>query len=219
METFIFFALGIGYICLFIWVLFLSRTHGLFSLTNVLLLVIIGLIYDNFIIALGRYIGEGNTLESLSYVRFWLHALFTPTLILFAWSICFKSDLSWAKKAYWKVLASLITVGLILYELITSVRGLELEPNWENGVLTYDSAGQAAGPFMVIAITLVLGIVSVIFIVKFHYYWLFIGILLMVLGSILGIWLKYSPLMNILEFVLILSLVLTKRFVGGLGLR
>ncbi|AXI07720.1 hypothetical protein CUC15_01410 [Oceanobacillus zhaokaii] len=54
MDTFLFFLLGFGYLCLFIWGIFLARKHGWLNLTNVLLLVILGLIYDNLMIALGR---------------------------------------------------------------------------------------------------------------------------------------------------------------------
>jgi hypothetical protein len=212
METFLFFALGFGYLVLLIWALKLSGNDGLFNLSNVLLLVIFGLIYDNVIIAIGSFIGEGLLLENLNYIRYWLHALFTPTLILFAWSICSWSHLPWAKKTFWKVLAYLLTTGLILYELFTSVRGLNLEPTWENGILTYDSTGHSGSPFMVIIITLVLGIVGIIFFIKFRFYWLIAGIVVMTLGSILGMWLTYAPLMNVWEFVLILSLLLTKQY-------
>jgi len=89
MDTFIFFMLVFGYVCLLIWGLLLAKGHGFLNLGNLLLLVILGLVYDNLIIATGRFIGEGSVLENLSYVRFWLHALFTPTLILFAWYIFF----------------------------------------------------------------------------------------------------------------------------------
>ncbi|MGY0691860.1 hypothetical protein ACW2QC_03595 [Virgibacillus sp. FSP13] len=212
MNTFLFFFLGFGYLCLFIWGLILSRNHGLLNLTNVILLVILGLVYDNLIIAFGRFIGEGNLLETLSYVRFWLHALFTPTLILFAWSICFRIGLPWAKKTFWKVLAWLMTIGLILYELLASIKELELEPKWKNGVLTYESAVQSDSLIMVIIITLVLGIVGIILMKKFRFSWLFIGTLVMISGGILAIWIKNFPIMNVLEFILIVSLLMTKQF-------
>src|SRR5699024_3843192 len=114
MDMSLYIFLGFGYMGLLILRIFLARNHRLFNLTNVRFLVIIGLIYDNLIIAFGKFIGEGNLLKSLSYIRFWLHALFTPTLILLAWDICFRSGLLWAKKLFWKVLAYLITIGLIL---------------------------------------------------------------------------------------------------------
>src|SRR5699024_2414980 len=162
--------------------------------------------------AFGRFIGEGNVLESLSYVRFWLHALFTPTLILFAWSIYSRTGLPWAKKRFWKVLAHLITIGLILYELFASVKGLKLEPSWKNGVLTYESAGQSVGPFMVISITIILGIVGLLLVIKFRFFWLFIATLVMISGGILAIWIKNFPIMNVLEFLFIVSLLWTKQF-------
>jgi len=212
MDTFLYFLLGFGYVCLFVWGLFLARNHGLLNLTNVLLLVILGLIYDNLIIAFGRFIGEGNLLENLSYARFWLHALFTPTLILFAWSICYKTGLPWAKTTFWKFLAYLLTIGFILYELFASVKGLRLEPIWKNGVLTYESADQSISSVMVIIITLVLGIVGLLLIIKFRFFWLFIGTLVMILGGILAIWMKTFPIMNVSEFLLMISLLLTKQF-------
>ncbi|WP_106497317.1 hypothetical protein [Lentibacillus sp. Marseille-P4043] len=212
MDTFIFFLLGFGYFCLFIWGLVLSRNYGLLNLTNVVLLVIIGLIYDNLIIAFGRFIGEGKLLENLSYARFWLHALFTPTLILFAWSICFRTGLPWAKKTFWKAVAWLMTIGGILYELLASIKGLKLKPKWKNDVLTYESAAPSDSLIMVIIITLVLGIVGFILMRKFRFPWLFIGTLVMILGGILAIWIKNFPIMNVLEFILIISLLMTRQF-------
>lgn len=212
MDTFLFFSLGFGYLCLFIWVIFPRRRHSLLNLTNVLLLVILGLIYDNLVIAIGSFIGEGDLLQGLSYVRFWLHALFTPTLILFAWSICFRIGLPWAKKTFCKVFVYLMTIGFILYELLTSIRGLELESNWRNDVLTYENASQSDSPVMVILITLVLGIVGFILMRKFHFSWVFVGTLVMILGSILAIWIKNYQIMNVLEFLFIISLLMTRQF-------
>lgn len=175
------------------------------------LLVIVGLVYDNLIIALGRFFGEGKLLEGLSFVRFLLHALFTPLLILFAWSIAFKLDLAWAKKKFWKIVFSILTIGLILYELFTSVIGLKLRAKRENGVLTYESI-ESVSPVMVILVTLVLVIMGIILIKNFHFPGLLIGTIIMTLGSVLAIWISNFPIMNVLEFLLVLSLLLTKRF-------
>lgn len=210
MNTVIYFLLAIGYLCLFIWGLILSKNR-LLNLNNVLLLVIIGLIYDNSIIALGTLIGEGKLLKGLSYVRFLLHALFTPTLILFAFSICFKLGLPWAQKKYWKVIFILLTFGLILYELLTSVFGLKLQAKEENGLLTYESIDSAI-PVMVISVTLVFLIVGIILIKKFQFSWLLIGTIIMILGSVFARWIPNVPIMNGLEFLLILTLLMTNQF-------
>jgi hypothetical protein len=180
--------------------------------THFLLFVIFGLTYDNLIIAFGRFIGEGKVLECFSYVRFWLHALFTPTLIIFAWNIYFRTSLLWAKRKFLKALAYTITISLILYELFTSVKGLQLEPNWRNRVLTYESTGQSMIPITVIMITLIFGIIGLLFMMKFRYSWLFIGNLIMISGGILTTWIQNFPTMNVLEFLFITSLLLTKQY-------
>ena len=192
--------------------LFLAKKFGMLNLTNVLILVIVGLIYDNFIIAFGRFIGEGNILENANYVRFWVHALFTPTLIMFAWRICSGTGFGWAKKTSWKILFGLLTIGLILYELFTTIMGLELEPKWKNGILIYD---QAVGPnrsLMVIILTIVITIIGFTLMKKLHFPLLFIGTIIMISGGILTIWIKNIPIMNILEFLFMVSLLLTKQF-------
>lgn len=211
MVSFLYFFLAISYLCLFVWGIFLAK-KARFHLTNLLLFVIIGLIYDNLIIAIGRFIGEGNVLETFSFLRFLLHALFTPTLILFAFGICVGTGLRWPKKTFWKVLASLMTLGLILYELFASVINLELEPIWKNGVLTYTSAGHSGSPIMVIIVTVVLGIVGYILAKTFHFFWLLIGTIVMISGGLLTIWIKQESIMNILELLLIVTLLVTWQF-------
>lgn len=210
MNTFIYMLLAFGYLCFLIWGLILSN-RNLVSLTNVLMLVILGLFYDNSIIALGKFIGEGQMLEGLSTVRFLLHALFTPLLILFAWGIGFRLGLPWTKKKFWKVIFTIMTLGLILYELVTSVFGLKLKAKEANGLLTYENI-ESVSPVMVILVTIVLFIMGCILVKKFHFPWLFIGTSIMILGSFLAVWITDFPIMNVLEFLLILSLLLTKQF-------
>lgn len=212
MGTFLYYLLGFSYIFLFIWGLFLARNHRFLHLTNVLLIIILGLVYDNLIMASGKFIGEGNLLEGLNAVRFWIHALITPTLVLFAWSIYHWSDLPGSKGESWKTVAYLTTAGLIVYELFASVIGLKLEPTWTNGVLTYESVGQSTSPLMVIIITGILGMIGLLLLIKYRFYWLLMGTLIMFSGGLLAIWIKDFPIMNVLEILLIVSLLLTKKF-------
>ncbi|WP_440896345.1 hypothetical protein ACS127_17765 [Amphibacillus sp. Q70] len=212
MDTIIYGLLTIGYLLLLIWGLKLGQNHRLFEPSNLLLLVIIGLIYDNAIIGLGRFIGEGQTLANLTYLRYWLHALFTPTLVLFAWQICIKLGLPWAKNRIAKGLIFLITLGLIFYEWFSSIRDLVLEPTWKNGILTYESVVQQKFPLMVIITTVIVGIIGAILLKKFRFYWLLVGTIIMIVGSILAIWIKNFPIMNGLEFLFIFTLLKTKQF-------
>lgn len=208
-DTIIYFFLTFAYVLLLIWAISITRREeGLDYATTFLLFVIIGLIYDNGIIALGKFIGKGELLQNLSVVRFIWHSLFTPTLILFGYRICKQINLSWTHKPYLQFGFILLTISLIIYEFTTSTIGINLEPNWKHDVLVYQAVDHSI-PIMILIVTIVLFIISIILIKKCHSYILFFGIVLMVLGSIISNWMKYPPLMNLLEFVLLFTLVKT----------
>ncbi|NMA91098.1 MAG: hypothetical protein GX972_07185 [Amphibacillus sp.] len=212
MYTTIYLLLMMSYFGLFIWGILLFRRQKHIDLTVVLLLVIFGLIYDNFILSMGRVIGEGQFLLNLTYLRFWFHALFTPLLIIFVWKISEKVELKWAKNETSKMFIVLLTIGLIIYEWYQAIRELKLEPKWEQDVLMYESTGEQGLPIMVLITTFIVGWVGVLLWKHQKYRWLFIGTAAMVVGSILGVWFKTSPIMNIFELIFILSLLLMKKY-------
>ena len=53
--------------------------------TAIILAVIAGLAYDNFIIGIGSFVGEGDLLRQLNFVRFVVHGVVTPLMIMFGW--------------------------------------------------------------------------------------------------------------------------------------
>jgi len=161
---------------------------------------------------MGRVIGEGQFLLNLTYLRFWFHALFTPLLIIFVLKISEKVELKWAKNETSKMFIVLLTIGLIIYEWYQAIRELKLEPKWEQDVLMYESAGEQGLPIMVLVTTFIVGWVGVLLWKHQKYRWLFIGTAAMVVGSILGVWFKTSPIMNIFELIFILSLLLMKKY-------
>src|SRR5690606_40919185 len=89
-----------GYALLFLWAFMLLKNENQFRSKKTfdesffLLFVLFALFYDNIIVLSGIWIGEGNTLESLSYIRYFLHAVITPTLILVIWKICLRLNVS-----------------------------------------------------------------------------------------------------------------------------
>lgn len=212
MNTTIYSLLTISYIGLFIWGirLFLKQKQADFSI--VLLLVIFGLIVDNFILSIGRLIGEGQLLENLTLLRYWLHTLFTPTLVIFVWKISEKLRLKWANSEISKLTTFLIVIGLIIYEWYQSIRNIELVASWERDTLLYESVAEQRIPLMVLVTTLIVGWVSILLWKHQKFYWLFIGTASMIVGSVLTIWLKNVPIMNLFELLFIISLLLTKNF-------
>lgn len=96
----------------------------------VLLFVLLGLIYDNLILALGSLLGEGGLLLGLSYGRFVAHAFGTPILTIFSFGLLRRAGVPWAQGWRGHALACFFTtilIGIGIYEEIFHLR-LELAP-------------------------------------------------------------------------------------------
>ncbi|MBY0098336.1 hypothetical protein [Mesobacillus maritimus] len=211
MDTILFIFYVLAYLILLFWGVRMANLYGWMSSANVLLLVIAALIYENGILASGSTIGEGAVLKNLNFARYWLHALFTPMLVLFAWNVIKRAKVHWATNRKVGFLALLIVIVLISLEVFTQLIGLELEAKKEYGVLCYRGKEMGA-PVMVIVVTLTLLISSVMIWWKQKWPWLLIGILAMGGGSALFKHVASGAIMNGTELVLMISLIATKRF-------
>ena len=213
MDTIIYFTLSFAYVILFIWGVRLASQHGWKSVENVLLLVILALIYDNIILGLGKYIGEGEFLLSLNLVRYWLHALITPLLILFAWRTLVNANIEWSQTTTARWMAFLFTLSLIIFDLVMEVGNITLESNWSNGVLSYQSVHAVDNPpIMIIGVSMALFITSIFVWVKQKWSWYFIGIVFMSITPLIGAWIGSDAFHNIGEFILLQSLLATRSF-------
>jgi len=213
MDTLGFLFYTIAYIGLFIWGLFLAKNNYWLRSANVLLFVIFALIYDNSVVAFGRYIGEGEILEKLNYARSWLHALFTPLLVLFAWNTLKRAGIHWTMEKWGRYGIYLVVLALIFLEIATEVVGLQLETKWEHGVLSYQSIEEQKGPpWMVMIVTALLLLASIMIWRKLSWAWFFIGTVLMIIGSALTFWIERAVVINAFELILMTTLVATKHF-------
>lgn len=103
----------------------------------------IGLIYDNGLIALGSSIGIGDTLETLSWPRFILHAVVTPFMIIAVVQVAIAGGIQWlntraAWTGIWVLTAAMVGYGI--YELTI----LELQPACFGGITRYTSSASPA---------------------------------------------------------------------------
>jgi hypothetical protein len=214
MDTILFGLFAMAYIALLTFTISSYKKYQVPS-AAFLIPVIIGLVYDNTIISTGRFIGEGTLLENLNYLRYWIHAFFTPLLVLFAWKTIEQADIDWAGGKWAGFSAVLITIALILVELFTEVFGLGLQPEWEYGVLTYSSADASGGPpLMVLIVSLVLLIASIITWRKQKWIWFFIGSVAIIAGSAVQLPIESGAVTNLFELALLISLSATAAFQG-----
>ena len=212
MDTFLYFLYAALYATLLIWGLYGIRKQELARWTSVIYIVIVPLIYDNLLLATGKWIGEGELLESLNFSRFCLHALLTPLLVMYSIGTLRESGIEWAQKKWLVIVGILYTIGLIVFEFATEVLGLELEVVKEYGVISYSNVEEATGPpLMVLFVTLVLIVASAILWKKTKWPVFFIGAVVMTIGSAIPIHVDSGAVTNAFELFLIVTLIWTKR--------
>lgn len=208
MDTILYFLFTAAYIGLVIWGLSRQRSWNFMSF---IYLVLLGLIYDNGMIALGKFIGEGPLLENLSLLRFWSHALLTPTLVLFSYGALREAGVEWSRKRIICVAVVIYTVALIGIELLLETVGMELALEKEYGVLRYVSADPASGPpIMVLLVSVVLIAAGAVLWKKRGWKWMLMGAVIMTIGSAVPIPVDSSAATNAFELFLLTTLVWTK---------
>jgi hypothetical protein len=211
MDTALFFGYAAAYLALLVWGLALAVRSGWRTPANLPLLVVLGLVYDNLVIASGRYIGEGALLEGLNAGRFWLHAVATPLLVVWAWHVVRRTGSAWAARAWAMWTAVAIALGLFVLEVATVTAGLELRSRSEYGVLSYTEAHAAGGPpLMVLVVAAALVAAGVIAWRRQGWAWLLVGSVLMAIGSGVPVPVPSGAVTNLFELVLLTSILATK---------
>lgn len=212
MDTFLYFLYTFLYTVLLIWGLYGIRKQELAKWSSVIYIVILPLIYDNLILATGKWIGEGELLESLNFSRFCLHALITPLLVMYSIGTLRESGIEWAKKKWLVIVGIIYTIGLMVFEFSVEVVGLEIEVVKEYGVVSYSNVEEATGPpIMVLFVTLILIVASAIVWKKTKWPIFFIGAIVMTIGSAVPLNIESGAVTNAFELFLIFTLIWTKR--------
>lgn len=212
MDTFLYFLYIFLYTALLIWGLYGIRKQELDKWSSVIYIVILPLIYDNLILSTGKWIGEGELLESLNFSRFCLHALITPLLVMYSIGTLRESGIEWAKKKWLVIVGIIYTIGLMVFEFSVEVVGLEIEVVKEYGVVSYSNVEEATGPpIMVLLVTLILIVASAIVWKKTKWPIFFIGAIVMTIGSAVPLNIESGAVTNAFELFLIFTLIWTKR--------
>lgn len=190
----------------------LAATRSLAALFT--LIVTLGLVYDNGIIAAGSLIGEGPLLEALNWPRYVIHAFATPLLVIVPLDQASRAGLSWAGQSAWRVLLWGLTLLLIAYGVIYELLPLSLVAEAENGVLSYAPAGGAGFPVPAIATMVVLTVIGIILWSARSWPYLALGALLAFIGFGVAPALDFTVLGQIAEVVLIGGIALTENWLA-----
>ncbi|SFM33918.1 hypothetical protein SAMN04487943_11420 [Gracilibacillus orientalis] len=210
MDFYFYLVFTLSYLILLIVGFVKRREKNIMSFTVFLYLVIVGLTVDNAIIAFGKWIGTGSLLESLHLFRYWIHALITPTLLLFCLGLLQKSGKKYFSTARAVWITLMCTCVLILIEIITVVAVIELKPVMEYGILHYVPVKEHVGSIlMIIMVSLILLVTGFLLYIFTSWKWMLVGTIIMGIGSALPIKVDSTAFTNALELVLMISLVAT----------
>ncbi|MCP4139139.1 MAG: hypothetical protein GY755_02420 [Chloroflexi bacterium] len=176
------FYLLIGGIQLVVGIIGVQKTAKFRSAYAVLILtVIFGLTYDNFVLGVGNFMGEGALLKTLSAPRFYIHALFTPAMMIAVFGMMLRFDIGWAQSKKWHIFICVVATVLIALGIYTDIIQLDLMPNQSSGVLRYSNEFEfMKGPPIPAVLTILFVLVFSLFIwKKARWPWLFLGALIM----------------------------------------
>jgi hypothetical protein len=128
--------------------------------TLLIVLVALGVAYDNLILSLGNALGVGSLLHGLSVPRFVLHQLILPWLIYAGFEQARVAGHRWAnhQASRWVVLA--LTLLVIVAGVLTRLAGLKLEAEVMDGVTRYVAVGTVGPPLVSILSIGFVGIVG-----------------------------------------------------------
>ncbi|MDJ0508324.1 MAG: hypothetical protein QNJ64_03560 [Crocosphaera sp.] len=175
----------------------------------VLPIVLVSTIYDNLILWSGRFLGEGNLLENLSQVRFFLHYLVVPLFIVVAIELAYRSQAKWANQ-FIRISSWLLAFGLAIFDIIKNFIGLELKPEIFGHLLRYVPL-ETQIPIITIFVNLFVLLVGIgIWVRTKDWRWLLIGSVVSLIGNALPS-AQFGPLPgSASEAILALSLLLTQ---------
>jgi hypothetical protein len=153
---------------------------------TLLILVILALIWDNTVVAIGSTIGEGETLKTLSIPRYVTHALLVPLLIMVAVGFSRRHGVRALAGRTAPAAFGLLTVALIVAGIHLDIIGLDLQPTHYADTLRYTNAASHGAPIPAVITILVLIGIGITLLVRARQPWLLAGAVAMFVAAALG---------------------------------
>ena len=163
MDTVLFLGFASAYALLLAWSIILMVRRARILPSDLVVFVLAALVYDNAVLGLGSFIGEGGALEALNGARYWLHAFVTPLLVLVAWDTMVRAGVRWARSTWATIVALAITGTLIVYEIVVGAASARLVAEREYGILSYSNENAPDGPPLMVLLVAAALLIAAVF--------------------------------------------------------
>ena len=175
----------------------------------VLGLGIAALIYDNLVIGLGHYLGEGPALQSLNLPRFWLHAFVTPLFGLVGLWLARNAAVEWAWSRKAALTFGTLTALIIALGAYYDVLLLQMAPVYAGETVRYKNAATAGPPLPALKVMMMLIFCGIGVFIRTR--WTTLLVSTVAAFAILAFASSIGPVANLGEICMVLGLVLTAR--------
>jgi hypothetical protein len=116
MYTALFLFQSLLQLLLLVWLVRIWKRTGL-AVAAAMFIPQFGLFYDNGMVGIGSFVGIGETLEALSWPRFWIHWLFGTWLIILCGAVLRLAQFEWAQPRWVMGAFCALTAALMAYDL------------------------------------------------------------------------------------------------------
>lgn len=181
----------------------------------ILQIVLASLVYDNFVLAIGALLGPGELLMYLNKIRFLVHYISLPFLIVVGVDLVRSAGAAWATPLTQR-LSWVLAFCLAILDVLNRYVGMKLELTSSGGIVRY-TALNVGIPIITIAVSVFILLIGIGIQVRSRgkLPWLFIGALVALLGNALPQSLFGTLPASSSEFMLILSLLVTERYTSA----
>ncbi|MEU8002979.1 hypothetical protein AB0B66_17625 [Catellatospora sp. NPDC049111] len=137
--------------------------------------ICVGLAYDSGAVAVGRLLGFGPALEAVNAPRYWIHAVFTPLLVVATAALAARLGVTWLRHKAVRIVGSVLVTALIALGVAADVVALRLEPREYADTLRYVNAATAGPPVPAIVTMLVVVVIGALVWRTARFPWLCLG--------------------------------------------
>ncbi len=149
--------------------------------TLLLIVVLAGMIYDNAVLLIGCYVKQSPLLERLNYLRYAIHNLCVPLLVIVGFDFLGYTNTTWVNSPIANCCFGAVTLGLIALGIKDCI-SLELTAERVAGILYYKPK-QKSLPIPTILTSLIMAGIGCYLWAQLHWAWVLIGTLTMILGN------------------------------------
>jgi phosphatidylglycerophosphatase A len=145
------------------------------------------LMFDPLVLAVGNLLGEGATLQVLSYLRYLLRALATPFLLIIAFDQAKRARIKWMDDPLMVLVLGVVVLGLLVLGVVNGFMSVNLEVTELEDIKQYKEDEPLGLPLAAIATLTMITSLGCAFFFKTRSPWLLFGGLLMLIGLVVPV--------------------------------